>query len=95
MSLQEVETRGGRYLFLEPRDILIDLEIYLGGSYYLRVSENVDNTGLTPCEEVYYFTVREYLPIQYNGDTTLLLTCVLVRLMEELQPLHLVEIHLL
>ena len=65
-----VETRGGRYLFLEPRGYTYRFRNLPGGSYYLRVSENVDNTGLTPCEEVYYFTVREYLPIQYNGDTT-------------------------
>ena len=65
-----VETRGGRYLFLEPRGYTYRFRNLPGGSYFLRVSENVDNTGLTPCEEVYYFTVREYLPIQYNGDTT-------------------------
>ena len=65
-----VETRGGRYLFLEPRGYTYRFRNLPGGSYYLRVSENVDNTSLSPCEEVYYFTVREYLPIQYNGDTT-------------------------
>ena len=64
-----VETRGGRYLFLEPRGYTYRFRNLPGGSYYLRVSENVDNTNLTPCEEVYYFTVREFLPIQYNGDT--------------------------
>ena len=65
-----VETRGGRYLFLEPRGYTYRFRNLPGGSYYLRVSENVDGTDLSPCEEVYYFTVREYLPIQYNGDTT-------------------------
>ncbi|MEN8812741.1 MAG: hypothetical protein ABF277_05460 [Candidatus Arcticimaribacter sp.] len=65
-----VESRGGRYLFLEPKGYTYRFRNLPGGSYYLRVSENVDNTSLTPCEEIYYFTVREFLPIQYNGDTT-------------------------
>ena len=65
-----VESRGGRYLFLEPRGYTYRFRNLPGGSYYLRVIENVDNTSLTPCEEIYYFTVREFLPIEYNGDTT-------------------------
>ena len=39
------------------------------GPYTLTVTENVSGTNIVPCEEIFFFTVQEYLPIQYNGDT--------------------------
>ena len=39
------------------------------GPYTLTVTENVSGTTFVPCEEIFFFTVREFLPIEYNGDT--------------------------
>ena len=38
------------------------------GEYTLTITENVTGT-LVPCQEVFYFTIEEFLPIQYDGET--------------------------
>ena len=38
------------------------------GEYTLTITENVTGT-LVPCQEIFYFTVEEFLPIQYDGET--------------------------
>ena len=38
------------------------------GEYTLTITENVTGT-LVPCQEVFFFTIEEFLPIQYDGET--------------------------
>ena len=38
------------------------------GEYTLTITENVTGT-LVPCQEVFFFSIEEFLPIQYDGDT--------------------------
>ncbi|MCH1518718.1 MAG: gliding motility-associated C-terminal domain-containing protein, partial [Flavobacteriaceae bacterium] len=64
-----IVTNNGRYLSLERSGYTYRFRNLPSGRYALTVEENVDGTGLTPCTEIFFFTVREYLPIQYNGQT--------------------------
>ena len=64
-----IVTNNGRYISLEPSSYPYRFRNLPSGNYTLIVEENVDGTDLIPCTEVFFFTVREYLPIQYTGDT--------------------------
>ncbi|MDB2702515.1 gliding motility-associated C-terminal domain-containing protein, partial [Flavobacteriaceae bacterium] len=64
-----VTNSSGQYISLEPQGYTYRFRNLPSGNYTLTVEENVDGTDLTPCTEVFFFTIREYLPIQYIGDT--------------------------
>ena len=64
-----VTNSSGRFLSLEQPSFTYRFKNLPSGNYILTVEENVDGTNLIPCTEVFFFTLREYLPIQYIGDT--------------------------